>query len=152
MKKLPDPGPLSSSVPIPEAEPPDAMKLIAVPTGVNNRVAAYAYRGGSVFDRRDFYIGAAPAGPAELAGKLLAAWVGYSLSGAGATAGLDRMPVALHGWSYAQTDPELKATLQAGLKGFRAACVPLSRSRRLASREPGEVPTFPFPPGVGWNS
>jgi glyoxylase-like metal-dependent hydrolase (beta-lactamase superfamily II) len=35
------------------------MELIAVPTGVNNRVAAYAYRGGSVFDRRDFYIGAA---------------------------------------------------------------------------------------------
>jgi glyoxylase-like metal-dependent hydrolase (beta-lactamase superfamily II) len=35
------------------------MELIAVPTGVNNRVAAYAYRGGSVLDRRDFYIGAA---------------------------------------------------------------------------------------------
>jgi len=69
--------------------------------------------------------GAASGSPSELAGKLLAAWVGYSLTGAGATAGLDRMPVALHGWSYAQTDPELKATLQAGLKGFRAACVPL---------------------------
>jgi hypothetical protein len=35
------------------------MELIAVPTGLNKRVAAYAYRGGSVFDRRDFYIGAA---------------------------------------------------------------------------------------------
>ena len=56
---LPDPGPLPASVPIPRAEPPDDMELIAVPTGVNNRVAAYAYRGGSVFDRRDFYIGAA---------------------------------------------------------------------------------------------
>ncbi len=56
---LPDPGPLPDSVPIPDAEPPDDMELIAVPTGVNNRVAAYAYRGGSVFDRRDFYIGAA---------------------------------------------------------------------------------------------
>jgi len=56
---LPDPGPLPASVPIPDAEPPDDMELIAVPTGVNNRVAAYAYRGGSVFDRRDFYIGAA---------------------------------------------------------------------------------------------
>lgn len=30
-----------------------------MPTGLNKRVAAYAYRGGSVFDRRDFYIGAA---------------------------------------------------------------------------------------------
>ena len=56
---LPDPGPLPASVPIPRAEPPEDMELVAVPTGVNNRVAAYAYRGGSVFDRRDFYIGAA---------------------------------------------------------------------------------------------
>ena len=56
---LPDPGPLPASVPIPEADPPGDMDLIAVPTGVNNRVAAYAYRGGSVFGRRDFYIGAA---------------------------------------------------------------------------------------------
>lgn len=56
---LPDPGPLPASVPIPDAGPPDGMELIAVPTGVNNRVAAYAYRGGSVFDRRDFYVGAA---------------------------------------------------------------------------------------------
>src|SRR5215469_4577258 len=56
---LPDPGPLPATVPVPVAEPPDDMELIAVPTGVNNRVAAYAYRGGSVFDRRDFYIGAA---------------------------------------------------------------------------------------------
>jgi N-acyl homoserine lactone hydrolase len=56
---LPDPGPLPASVPIPDAEPPAGMELIAVPTGVNHRVAAYAYRGGSVFDRRDFYIGAA---------------------------------------------------------------------------------------------
>jgi glyoxylase-like metal-dependent hydrolase (beta-lactamase superfamily II) len=50
---------LPASVPIPEADPPGDMELIAVPTGVNNRVAAYAYRGGSVFDRRDSYIGAA---------------------------------------------------------------------------------------------
>jgi hypothetical protein len=49
---LPDPGPLPDPVPIPHAEPPEDMALIAVPTGVNNRVAAYAYRGGSVFDRR----------------------------------------------------------------------------------------------------
>jgi hypothetical protein len=35
------------------------------------------------------------------------------------------MPVALHGWSYAQTDPEAKAILQASLRGFRERCVPL---------------------------
>ena len=56
---FPDPGPLPASVPVPRAESPEGMELVAVPTGVNNRVAAYAYRGGSVFDRRDFYIGAA---------------------------------------------------------------------------------------------
>ncbi|HYB18692.1 MAG TPA: hypothetical protein VEF71_24950, partial [Streptosporangiaceae bacterium] len=56
---LPDPGPLPASVPIPDADPPEDMELIAVPTGVTSRVAAYAYRGGSVLDRRDFYIGAA---------------------------------------------------------------------------------------------
>jgi len=69
--------------------------------------------------------GPRPGLPSELVGKLLAAWVSYSLGGTGATAGLDRMPVALHGWSYAQTDPKLRATLQAGLRGFREACVPL---------------------------
>ena len=35
---LPDPGPLPASVRIPRAEPPEGMELIAVPTGVNNRV------------------------------------------------------------------------------------------------------------------
>jgi len=62
--------------------------------------------------------------PSELAEKLLAAWVSYSRAGVGAAASLDRMPVALHGWSYAQTDPALKAALRAGLRGFREACIP----------------------------
>jgi len=35
------------------------------------------------------------------------------------------MPAALHGWSYAQTDPELKTALRASLRGFRELCVPL---------------------------
>ena len=34
---LPDPGPLPASVRIPDAEPPDDMELIAVPTGVARR-------------------------------------------------------------------------------------------------------------------
>jgi len=66
-----------------------------------------------------------PALPSQLLRELLTAWVGYSRSGVGAAAGLDRMPVALHGWSYAQTDPEARATLQANLRGFRERCVPL---------------------------
>src|SRR5215469_8789522 len=63
--------------------------------------------------------------PSQLVEQLLAACVSYSLSGVGAAAGVDRMPVALHGWSYAQTDPELKAALRANLLGFRERCVPL---------------------------
>src|SRR5215470_5303047 len=66
-----------------------------------------------------------PGLPAQLAGKLLAAWVSYSRSGVGAAAGIDRMPAALHGWSYAQTDPQLKAALQAGFRDFRELCVPI---------------------------
>ena len=66
-----------------------------------------------------------PGLPSQLVEKLLAAWVSYSRSGVGAAADIDRMPVALHGWSYAQTDPELKAALRAGLRGFRELCVPL---------------------------
>ena len=66
-----------------------------------------------------------PGLPSQLVGRLLAAWISYSRSGVGAAAGNDRMPTALHGWSYAQTDPELKAALQAGLRGFRELCLPL---------------------------
>ena len=66
-----------------------------------------------------------PARPPQLLRELLTAWVGYSRSGVGAAADLDRMPVALHGWSYAQTDPEAKAILQASMRGFRDRCVPL---------------------------
>ena len=67
----------------------------------------------------------APGLPSQLLEKLLTAWITYSRSGVGAAAGIDRMPTALHGWSYAQTDPELKAALQAGLRGFRELCVPI---------------------------
>ena len=66
-----------------------------------------------------------PGPPSQLLEKLLTAWISYSRSGVGAAAGIDRMPAALHGWSYAQTDPELKAALQAGLRGFRELCVPI---------------------------
>jgi TetR/AcrR family transcriptional regulator, transcriptional repressor of aconitase len=71
--------------------------------------------------------GPAPGSPAELVETLLDAWLGYSRSGVGAAAGVDRMPVALHGWSYAQTDPELKAAVRATLLGFRERCVPIIR-------------------------
>ena len=54
------------------------------------------------------------------------------------------MPVALHGWSYAQTDPETLATLQASLRGFRERCIPLVRQWQTdgliaAGVEPEEV-------------
>jgi len=72
----------------------------------------------------------APGLPSQLVGRLLGAWVSYSRGGVGAAAGIDRMPTALHGWSYAQTDPELKAALRAGLRGFRELCVPLIKQWR----------------------
>jgi hypothetical protein len=78
--------------------------------------------------------GPKPALPAQLIEELLAAWVGYSTAGVGAAAGLDRMPVALHGWSYAQTDPEVKATLQASLRSFRDRCVPIIRQWQADGR------------------
>jgi glyoxylase-like metal-dependent hydrolase (beta-lactamase superfamily II) len=56
---LPKPNPLPTEIAVPSASPPEDMDLIAVPTGVNKRVAAYGYRGGSFFDKRDFNIGAA---------------------------------------------------------------------------------------------
>ncbi|HEY2576863.1 MAG TPA: TetR/AcrR family transcriptional regulator [Streptosporangiaceae bacterium] len=63
--------------------------------------------------------------PAQLIKELLGAWVSYSHSGVGAADGIDRMPAALHGWSYAQTDPRLKAVLQATLLSVRERCVPI---------------------------
>jgi N-acyl homoserine lactone hydrolase len=56
---LPKPNPLPTEIAVPSASPPEDMDLVAVPTGVNKRVAAYGYRGGSFFDKRDFNIGAA---------------------------------------------------------------------------------------------
>jgi TetR/AcrR family transcriptional regulator, transcriptional repressor of aconitase len=63
--------------------------------------------------------------PSRLLERLLTGWVTYARSGTGAAAGVDLMPVALHGWSHAQTDPELLAVLRAALVGFRERCVPV---------------------------
>jgi len=49
---LPKPEPYAG--PVPTANPPADMAVLAVVTGVNYRVAAYGYRGGSPFERRDF--------------------------------------------------------------------------------------------------
>jgi glyoxylase-like metal-dependent hydrolase (beta-lactamase superfamily II) len=48
---LPAPTPISE--PLPQASPPDGMAIYALPTGVNHRTAAFAYRGGSPWDKRD---------------------------------------------------------------------------------------------------
>jgi hypothetical protein len=40
--------------PLPSATPPKEMAVLALVTGVNHRVAAYGYRGGSLFERREF--------------------------------------------------------------------------------------------------
>lgn len=66
-------------------------------------------------------------GPAELIEGLLTAFNSYSRSGVGAAAGLERMPAALHGWSFAQTDPELKAAMSFALTGMRDRCAAVVR-------------------------
>jgi len=53
---LPQPAPFTG--PLPSASPPPGMTVCALPTGVTQRVAAFAYRGGSLFERRDFSMAA----------------------------------------------------------------------------------------------
>jgi N-acyl homoserine lactone hydrolase len=50
---LPEPKPYAGPLP-PSANPPKEMAVFALVTGVNHRIAAFGYRGGSFFDRRDF--------------------------------------------------------------------------------------------------
>jgi glyoxylase-like metal-dependent hydrolase (beta-lactamase superfamily II) len=54
---LTPPPPLSD--PLPPASPPGDLALYALPTGVNHRTAAFAYRGGSPREKRDFVMTAA---------------------------------------------------------------------------------------------
>jgi glyoxylase-like metal-dependent hydrolase (beta-lactamase superfamily II) len=49
---LPMPQPYSG--PLPSASSPKDVAVFALVTGVNHRVAAYGYRGGSLFERREF--------------------------------------------------------------------------------------------------
>ncbi|MGZ3419292.1 MAG: MBL fold metallo-hydrolase [Polyangiales bacterium] len=49
---LPAPAPLAG--PLPSASPPAEMAVFQLPTGVTHRSAAFAYRGGSFGDKRDF--------------------------------------------------------------------------------------------------
>jgi glyoxylase-like metal-dependent hydrolase (beta-lactamase superfamily II) len=49
---LPMPAPFAG--PLPSAAPPKELAILSVVTGVNHRVTAFGYRGGSLFERRDF--------------------------------------------------------------------------------------------------
>ena len=49
---LPPPAPLEGE--LPPADPPPGMALVQLPTGVTHRSAAFAHRGGSFGDRREF--------------------------------------------------------------------------------------------------
>jgi glyoxylase-like metal-dependent hydrolase (beta-lactamase superfamily II) len=49
---LPKPEPYMG--PLPSPTPPKEIAVVGVVTGVNHRVAAFGYRGGSLFERRDF--------------------------------------------------------------------------------------------------
>jgi glyoxylase-like metal-dependent hydrolase (beta-lactamase superfamily II) len=50
---LPKPAPYAGPLPA-AAKPPKEMAVYSVVAGVNHRVAAFGYRGGSLFERRDF--------------------------------------------------------------------------------------------------
>src|SRR5215468_5509526 len=56
---LPKPAPYAGPLP-PAPKPPKDMAVYSVVAGVNHRVAAFGYRGGSLFDRRDFSMAGAP--------------------------------------------------------------------------------------------
>jgi len=47
----PLPAPQASSDPLPKASPPEGMAIYAIQTGVNHRTAAFAYRGGSPWEK-----------------------------------------------------------------------------------------------------
>jgi glyoxylase-like metal-dependent hydrolase (beta-lactamase superfamily II) len=49
----PLPAPPALSDPLPQASPPAGMAVYAIPTGVNHRTAAFAYRGGSPWEKWD---------------------------------------------------------------------------------------------------
>jgi glyoxylase-like metal-dependent hydrolase (beta-lactamase superfamily II) len=51
-RPLPPPAPLADELPV--ASPPVDMAVFQLPTGVTHRSAAFAYRGGSFRDQRDF--------------------------------------------------------------------------------------------------
>jgi N-acyl homoserine lactone hydrolase len=53
---LPRPEPYAG--PLPSAAPPEDVAVFALVTGVNHRVAAYGYSGGSFFERREFSMAA----------------------------------------------------------------------------------------------
>jgi len=53
---LPMPQPYAG--PVPSANPPKELAVFAVVTGVNHRDAAFGYRGGSLFERREFAMAA----------------------------------------------------------------------------------------------
>jgi glyoxylase-like metal-dependent hydrolase (beta-lactamase superfamily II) len=50
----PLPKPVPYAGPVPSATVPKEIAVFALVTGVNHRVAAYGYRGGSLFERREF--------------------------------------------------------------------------------------------------
>ena len=54
----PLPEPQAYAGPLPSATPPKEVAVFALVTGVNHRLAAFGYRGGSFFDRREFSMAA----------------------------------------------------------------------------------------------
>ena len=87
----------------------------------------------------------------------MAAWLAMCLAGLleytwGA---LNGSLAAVHGWSCAQTDPEVKAVMQAALRGFRERCVPIVKQWQddgvvAATAEPDAVAQLILSISVGF--
>ena len=54
LRASPLPSPPALDVSMPAASPPSSMAVFQIPTGVTHRSAAFAYRGGSLGDTREF--------------------------------------------------------------------------------------------------
>ncbi len=104
---LPMPAVFAGKMPV--ATPPAAMALFHLPTGVTHRFAAFGYRGGSFFDKRDFAMSAVLVKHPQ--GDLLI----DSGFGAGIDAQFAQMPLLFRlGTSYEKNTPAAAQLAQAG--------------------------------------
>jgi len=74
----------------------------------------------------------------EFVGQMMSAGLAFGLR----DSGIDRLRVAIHGWSYAQTDPALKAVAAAAFHAMRDQCAAaVTRWQAAGTVDPDADPT-----------